>query len=73
MSVASTGLGKHETRTIARSAYTMNEVAKLFGIGRNQAYLAAARGDFPTLRLGKTIRAPKAPIDRMLGIDGETA
>jgi len=49
----------------------MDEVAQLFGIGRNQAYESARRGDFPTIRLGKRIVAPKVPIDRMLA--GEAA
>jgi excisionase family DNA binding protein len=71
MSIGSVGLGKHE-RTIDRSTYTIDEVAALFGIGRNQAYQAAARGDFPTFRLGKSLRAPKALIDRMLGLDRES-
>ncbi len=70
MSIASTGLGKDE-RLVARATYSMDEVAQLFGIGRNQAYESARRGDFPTIRLGKRIVAPKVPIDRMLA--GEAA
>jgi predicted DNA-binding transcriptional regulator AlpA len=73
MSIASTGLGKGEPGLIVRSTYTMDEVAALFGIGRNAAYASAARGDFPVIRLGKTLRAPKAAIDRMLGRGGEGA
>jgi excisionase family DNA binding protein len=70
MSIMSTGLGAEE-RPSARRTYSIDEVAKLFGIGRNQAYEAARRGDFPVIRLGKRIVAPKAAIDRMLA--GEAA
>jgi excisionase family DNA binding protein len=73
MSIGSTGLGKDEPRRVVKSTYTIDEVAALFGIGRNAAYSSAARGDFPTIRLGKTLRAPKAAIDRMLGRGGEAA
>jgi hypothetical protein len=38
----------------------------MLGIGRNQAYEAAARGDIPTLRFGKRIVVPLAALERML-------
>jgi predicted DNA-binding transcriptional regulator AlpA len=63
----STGLGKDEG-PVKRQTYHLEEVAKLFGIGRNQAYEGARRGDFPTIRIGKRIVAPKAAIDKLLGI-----
>jgi predicted DNA-binding transcriptional regulator AlpA len=50
-----------------------HEVATLLGIGRNAAYEGARRGAFPTIKIGKSVRAPKALIDRMLGIGGEAA
>jgi len=53
--------------------YTIDEVATLLGIGRNAAYEGARRGAFPTIKIGKSVRAPKALIDRMLGIGGEAA
>ena len=70
MSVMSTGLGDDE-RPVIRRTYDIAEVGKLLGIGRNQAYEAARRGDFPTIRVGKRLVAPKAAIDRML--DGDAA
>ncbi len=57
-----------QLRTISRATYSIEEVAKLLGIGRNAAYEGARRGDFPTIKIGKSVRAPKALIDRMLGI-----
>jgi excisionase family DNA binding protein len=70
MSTMSTGLGKNE-RPIVRQTYSVDEVARLLGIGRNSAYEAARRGDFPTITVGGRILVPKAPIDRLLG--GEVA
>jgi excisionase family DNA binding protein len=49
-----------------RKTYKVEEVGKLLGIGRNQAYDAAKRGDFPTIRIGKRLLVPKAALDRML-------
>ena len=51
---------------VIRRTYQIGEVAKLLGIGRNAAYEAAKRGDFPTIRIGKRLVAPKAAIDRLL-------
>src|SRR3954451_6893426 len=72
MGITSTGFGRDEG-PLAKATYSVEEVAKLFGIGRNQAYEAAARGDYPTIRIGKLIRAPKARIDRMLRLGGEAS
>ena len=38
-----------------RMTYSMEEVARLLGIGRNQAYEAAKRGDFPVIKVGKRL------------------
>jgi excisionase family DNA binding protein len=45
---------------------TIDEAAKELGIGRNQAYAAARRGDIPTIRIGKRILVLKEPLKRML-------
>ena len=39
-------------------AYTVEQVAELLGLGRSAAYEAAARGQIPTLRLGRKLRVP---------------
>ena len=44
--------------------YKIVEVARILGIGRNQAYQEAGRL-FPAFRVGKSLRAPKAPVDRL--------
>lgn len=52
-----------------RETYTMSEMQVLLGVGRNQVYEAAKRGDFPTIRVGSRVFAPKRHIHRMLGIN----
>jgi excisionase family DNA binding protein len=51
--------------------YRIDEAAELLGVGRNQAYEAAKRGQIPAIRIGKRILVPKAALDRMLA--GEVA
>jgi excisionase family DNA binding protein len=50
---------------------TIDDAAKLLGIGRNQAYAAARRGDLPILKLGARYLVLREPLERMLR--GETA
>jgi len=45
---------------------TVPEAGRQLGLGRNAAYEAAARGDIPTIRIGKLIRVPKVALQRML-------
>ena len=50
-----------------RATITIPEAAKRLGIGRNQAYEAAARGEIPTLRFGKKrLVVPLAAFERLL-------
>ena len=55
----------------------MNEVAPLtisvpeagkryFGLSRNGSYGAAARGEIPTIRIGRLLRVPVRALERML-------
>jgi len=39
---------------------------KYFGLNRNGAYAAAARGDLPTVRIGRLLRVPIKAVERML-------
>jgi hypothetical protein len=48
---------------------TVPIAGKLLGLSRNKAYEAASRGDIPTLRFGKRIVVPTAPLRRMLGLE----
>lgn len=53
-----------------RKTITIAEAAKVLGIGRNQAYEAAKRGDLPTMRMGNRILVLAGPLDRMLNGEG---
>lgn len=50
---------------------TVEEAAELVGMSRSAAYRAAARGQLPTVRLGRPLRVPTAKFLAMLGLDGE--
>lgn len=45
---------------------TIDEAAKELGIGRNNAYAAARRGEIPTIRIGKRILVLREPLKRLL-------
>jgi excisionase family DNA binding protein len=48
----------------APKTQTIAEAAKELGIGKNQAYAAARRGEIPTIRIGNRIQ----PFKKMLGL-----
>jgi hypothetical protein len=37
-----------------------------FALGRNASYDAAARGEIPTIRIGRMLRVPVVALERML-------
>ena len=49
-----------------RKTLTIPETAQLLGVGLNQAYEAAKRGEIPTIKIGKRILVPVAALERML-------
>ena len=53
-----------------RLVYTVAEVGEILGLTRNAAYDAAKRGDFPTIRIGRLIRIPKAALHAMIDAAG---
>jgi excisionase family DNA binding protein len=56
-----------ENRAPACKTMTVPEAGALyFGLERDASYAAAARGDIPTIRLGRTLRVPIAALDEML-------
>ena len=40
--------------------------SKYFGLSRNASYEAAARGEIPTIRVGRLLRVPIRAMERML-------
>ena len=49
-----------------RLTYDVAEAGRKLGLGRNAAYEAVARGDIPSVRIGKRLLVPRAALDRML-------
>ncbi|MFU8841679.1 MAG: helix-turn-helix domain-containing protein [Nitriliruptoraceae bacterium] len=46
---------------------TIPEAARLLGISRSAAYRAVARGEIPTIRIGRRLLVPTAKLYRLLG------
>jgi hypothetical protein len=44
-----------------------------YGLSRGGSYDAAARGDIPTIKLGRIMRVPTAPLRRQLGLEKDAA
>ena len=42
------------------------EAGKWLGIGRNDAYEAARRGEIPTIKIGRLLRVPVVALERKL-------
>ena len=49
-----------------RLVLTVKEVARLLGINKNSIYGAIARGELPHIRIGRSIRVPRAALERFL-------
>jgi excisionase family DNA binding protein len=49
-----------------RKTLTVPEAAKILGIGKNQAYEAARRGEIPTVKIGKRVLVLAAALERKL-------
>lgn len=54
----------------AGTLLTVPEAAKLLRIGRNLAYELVARGEIPSVRLGRLIRVPRAALEERLRAAG---
>ena len=46
---------------------------RYFGLSRNAAYDAAARGDIPVIRIGRLLRVPVRALERLLDRVSEPA
>ncbi len=58
---------------LERPTTTVEEAAKLLGIGRNQAYEAVKRKEIPSVTIGRRILIPTAALRRMLAIEANSA
>jgi excisionase family DNA binding protein len=56
-----------ERRLHLAAVLTIEETATVLRIGRTAAYDAARRGEIPTIRLGRSLRVPRALLLELLG------
>ncbi|RMF09398.1 MAG: DNA-binding protein [Alphaproteobacteria bacterium] len=54
-------------RDMTRQTVSVEEAARILGLGRSSAYEAVRRGDIPSLRIGRRILVPRAALERLLG------
>lgn len=47
---------------------TVDQTAKLLGLSRNGAYEAIARGQVPSIRIGRRLLVPRTALERMLDV-----
>jgi excisionase family DNA binding protein len=52
---------------VGRATLTVEQTAKLLGLGRTAAYDAARRGELPTRRLGRRLVVPVPALLEWLG------
>lgn len=50
-----------------KATITIEQTAKLLGLGRRAAYVAARRGELPTRRLGRPLLVPVPALLESLG------
>ena len=49
-----------------RLVYDVPEAGALLDLTKNASYEAAKRGDFPTIRIGRLIKVPKAAFHALI-------
>lgn len=54
----------------ARLTVTVEEAARLLGIGRNKAYQIVHDGMLPALRVGRRLVVPRSGLERLLAGPG---
>ena len=57
----------------SRLAMSVTEAADLLGISRALAYELVARGDLPSVRLGRRLVVPRVALLAMFGVSGPDA
>jgi excisionase family DNA binding protein len=58
--------GPVSTVTATPATISVPEAARIMGLSRNGAYAAAARGDIPTIRIGRKLLVPTQRLRAML-------
>ena len=54
---------------LSQAPTTVEEAGRLcYGLCRNSAYAAAAKGEIPTIRIGRLLRVPTSKLREQLGL-----
>lgn len=59
----------HDPGRTGAKTISIEEAAAWLGISRNGAYEAVKRGEIPTIKIGRLLKVPVVPFERMLGIE----
>jgi excisionase family DNA binding protein len=51
---------------IVKQTYSVEEAARILGVGRNSAYEAVRAGQIPAIRVSHRILVPRAALERLL-------
>ncbi len=51
---------------VNRLTYSVEETAKILGLGRTATYQGIEKGEIPGIRIGKRILVPRAALERLL-------
>jgi excisionase family DNA binding protein len=54
---------------LTSAVVTIEEAGRFLGLSRSAAYRAAARGEIPTILIGRRLLVPTAKLLAMVGID----
>ena len=60
---------EEEEQTLRRPpvGYTVDEVGQMLRVSRNMAYQMVAKGEVPSIRIGRLVRIPYAPFHQKFG------
>jgi excisionase family DNA binding protein len=59
-------LQNHQTGVVV---FTVPQVAELLGISVNSVYRGVARGELPSIRVGRRLLVPRPALERLLGLE----
>lgn len=62
----STGKETNSTNMPAKATYSVQEIAEILQIGKNQAYQLCQDAGFRVVRIGRSIRVSKSSFDEWL-------